>query len=169
MEVIVRLRDLNTRQEKNIEFPADVEDVKYQFGLDDDDDYDNAEFIVVDSNTNLIVEHDSIALISAFAELVEDVDDDVVKAVHEVTGYKASDFVNYDFDFSDCSLLPDVNSKSELGHYWVDEIGIQNIPLDQLEMYFDYEGYGRDIDLENQGGFSSYGYVDILNWGSWYD
>jgi len=163
MEVIVRLRDLNTRQEKNIEFPADVEDVKYQFGLDDDDDYDNAEFIVVDSNTNLIVEHDSIALISAFAEMVEDVDDDVVKAVYEVTGYKARDFVDYDFDFSDCSLLLDVNSKSELGRYWVDELGIQNIPLDQLEMYFDYEGYGRDIDLENQGGFSSYGYIDIPN------
>lgn len=163
MEVIVRFRDLNTRQEKNIEFPADVEDVKCQFGLDGYDDYDNAEFIIVDSNTNLIVDHDSIALISAFAELVEDVDDDVVKAVHEVTGYKASDFVAYDFDFSDCSLLPDVNSKSELGHYWVDEIGIQNIPKDQLEMYFDYEAYGRDIDFENQGGFSSYGYVDILN------
>lgn len=163
MEVIVRLRDLNTRQEKNIEFPADVEDVKYQFGLDDDDDYDNAEFIVVDSNTNLIVDHDSIALISAFAEMVADVDDNVVKAVHEVTGYKAHDFVEYDFDFSDCSLLPDVNSKSELGHYWVDELGVQNISRDQLEMYFDYEAYGRDIDLENQGGFSSYGYVDILN------
>lgn len=162
MEVIVRFRDLNTRQEKNIEFPADVEDVKYQFGLDDDE-YDNAEFIVVDSNTNLIVDHDSIALISAFAELVEDVDDDVVKAVHEVTGYKARDFVDYDFDFSDCLLLPDINSKSELGHYWVDELGIQNIPKDQLEMYFDYEAYGCDIDLENQGGFSSYGYVDIPN------
>lgn len=166
MEVMVRLRDLNTRQEKNIEFPADIEDVKYQFGLDDDD-YDKAEFIVVDSNTDMIVEYDSIygsiEVISAFAEMVEDVDDDVVKAVHEVTGYEACDFVDYDFDFSDCSLLPDVTSKSELGQYWVDELGIQNIPKDQLEMYFDYEAYGRDIDLENQGGFSSYGYIDIPN------
>lgn len=165
MEVMVRLRDLNTRQEKDIEFPADNEDVKYQFGLDDDD-YDKAEFIVVDSNTDLIVEHDSIGVISAFSEMVTDVDEDVVKAIHEVTGYKARDFVDYDFDFSDfsdCSLLPDVNSKSELGQYWVNELGIQNIPRDQLEMYFDYEAYGRDIDLENQGGFSSYGYIEIPN------
>lgn len=162
MEVMVRLRDLNTRQEKEIAFPASIEDVKHQFNLDDND-YDKAEFIVVDSNTDLIVEHDSIGVISAFAEMVTDVDEDVVKAVHEVTGYKARDFVDYDFDFSDCSLLPDVNSKSELGHYWADELGVQNMSRDQLEMYFDYEAYGRDIDLENQGGFSSYGYIDIPN------
>ncbi len=28
-------------------------------------------------------------------------------------------------------------------------------------MYFDYEAYGRDIDIENQGGFSEFGWVDI--------
>ena len=93
--------------------------------------------------------------------MVEDVDDDLVKAVSDVTGYKASDFVDYDFNFSDCSLLPDVTTRRELGEYWVDELGIQNIPRDQLEMYFDYEAYGRDIDIENQGGFSEFGWVDI--------
>ncbi|MGC4441074.1 antirestriction protein ArdA, partial [Streptococcus suis] len=69
--------------------------------------------------------------------------------------------VDYDFNFSDCYLLPDVTTRRELGEYWVDELGIQNIPRDQLEMYFDYEAYGRDIDFENQGGFSEFGWVDI--------
>lgn len=30
-----------------------------------------------------------------------------------------------------------------------------------MELYFDCEAYGRDIDLESQGGFSDYGYVEI--------
>lgn len=160
MEVIVRLRELNSGKEKNIEFPADIDDVKNRFGLNDD----NAEFMVVDDNTNLIVEYDSIETISAFAEMVEDVEVELVKAIHEVTGYKAHDFVDYEFDFSNCSLLPDVNSKYELGHYYIDElVGIQNLSKEQLETYFNYEAYGRDIDIENAGGFSDYGYVEILN------
>lgn len=125
------------------------------------DSWSDEDFAFIESTFNLIEEHTSLKVANRFAEMVEDVDDDLVKAVSDVTGYKASDFVDYDFNFSDCYLLPDVTTRRELGEYWVDELGIQNIPRDQLEMYFDYEAYGRDIDIENQGGFSEFGWVDI--------
>ena len=125
------------------------------------DSWSDEDFAFIESTFNLIEEHTNLKVANRFAEMVEDVDDDLVKAVSDVTGYKASDFVDCDFNFSDCCLLPDVTTRRELGEYWVDELGIQNIPRDQLEMYFDYEAYGRDIDIENQGGFSEFGWVDI--------
>lgn len=30
-----------------------------------------------------------------------------------------------------------------------------------MERYFDCQSYGRDIDLESEGGFTKYGYVEI--------
>ena len=58
-------------------------------------------------------------------------------------------------------LVYDVDTNRELGEYWVNELGIQNIPRDQLEMYFDYEAYGRDINIESSGGFVADGFLDV--------
>lgn len=52
-------------------------------------------------------------------------------------------------------------TRRELGEYYFDELGVQGVGKEALEMYFDHEAYGRDIDLESQGGFSDYGYVEI--------
>lgn len=81
--------------------------------------------------------------------------------MHQVTGYTASDFVDYDFNFGDCCLLPDVTTRRELGEYWFNELGSEGVGKENMELYFDCETYGRDIDLESQGGFSDYGYVEI--------
>lgn len=64
-------------------------------------------------------------------------------------------------DFDDITLIYDVNTDRELGEYWVNELGIQNIPRDQLETYFDYEAYGRDINTESSGGFVADGFLDV--------
>lgn len=159
MEIIAVIQDVRIKQNRQVYFPTTLTEVRRLFGLAEDEEL---YYEIVDSNTDLIKANDDINTISIFAELVENVDEDLVKAIHEVTGYTACDFVEYGFHFDDCSLLPDVTTNRELGEYWVDELGVQNIPRDQLEMYFDYEAYGRDLDIENQGGFSSYGYVEIL-------
>ena len=64
-------------------------------------------------------------------------------------------------DFDDITLIYDVNTDRVLGEYWVNELGIQNIPRDQLETYFDYEAYGRDINIESSGGFVADGFLDV--------
>lgn len=159
MEIIAVIQDVRIKQNRQVYFPTTLAEVRRLFGLAEDEEL---YYEIVDSNTDLIKANDDINTISTFAELVENVDEDLVKAIHEVTGYTARDFVTTGFYFDDCSLLPDVTTNRELGEYLVDELGIQNIPRDQLEMYFDYEAYGRDIDVEGGGGFSSYGYVEIL-------
>ncbi|HEP2676600.1 TPA: antirestriction protein ArdA [Streptococcus pyogenes] len=159
MEIIAIIRDNRINQDREVYFPTTLASVRRLFGLAEDEEL---YYEIVDSNTNLIKANDDIKLISAFAELVEGVDEDLVKAVHEVTGYNARDFVSSNFSFEDCSLLYDVTTKRDLGEYWIDAIGgIQNLPKEQQAMYFDYEAYGRDIDIDAQGGFSSYGYVEI--------
>lgn len=159
MEIIATIRDLRIGQDRTVVFPVTKAKVRRLFGLAEDEEL-HCE--IVDSNLKLIKPQDDIGLISTFAELVGAVDEDLVIAVHEVTGYTIRDFVGYGFDFDECSLLPEVTTKRDLGEYWVDAIGgVSNLSREQRDMYFDYEAYGRDIALDSSGGFSSYGYVEI--------
>lgn len=161
MEITIRLRNVLNGQEKQFALPTSLEIVKERFALDETDDYDN--LVIVDSDVDFIGEDDQLDDVLEFAELVEDVDEHLVYACHEFFGYSVKEFL-FDVDrdnFDEMSLIYDVSTDRELGEYWVDELGIQNIPRYQLEMYFDYEAYGRDINIESSGGFVSDGFLDI--------
>lgn len=136
-----------------------MEDIKASFGLDEGDDFDN--LVIVESSVSFINESDLLVTVLEFAELVEDVDENLVYACHEFYGYSVEEFLEYVDSFDDISLIYDVNTNEELGQYWADEVGIQNMSREQLEMYFDYEAYGRDINIENAGGFVSDGFLDV--------
>lgn len=158
MDVSAIVRDIKTGRATLVCFPVEMNELKLSLGLREEDDL---EYIIADSDCQLLKEHDSIEMINQFVELVENVDSELVQAVHQVTGYTASDFVDYDFNFGDCCLLPDVTTRRELGEYWFNELGSEGVGKENMELYFDCEAYGRDIDLESQGGFSDYGYVEI--------
>ena len=86
----------------------------------------------------------------------------LVYACHEFFGYDVKEFLFYVDSFDDMYLIPDIDSNRELGQYWADEIGIQKfVSSKQLEMYFDYEAYGRDINIESAGGFVTDGFLDV--------
>lgn len=158
MEISAVVRDVKTGIEKSIHFPISINKLKKALDLDEEQDL---EYIIVDSTCPYIKEYDSINIINAFAELVEDVDEKLLKAVRDVTGYNAKDIIDYDFDFSECYLLPDVNTKRELGEHWFNELGSEGVGKEKMETYFDYQAYGRDIDIESEGGFTDYGYLEI--------
>ena len=62
----------------------------------------------------------------------------------------------------DIVLLKDVNNYYDLGYYWIEESGCYNLDnLGMLRNYINYEAFGRNIDLESQGGFTSYGYIEL--------
>ena len=132
MDITIRLRNKLNGQVEEVALPTSLEAVKERFKLDETDDYDN--LVIVDSNVDFIDEYDLLEDVLKFSELVEDVDE---------------------------HLIYDVYTDRELGEYWVNELGIQNIPRDQLEMYFDYEAYGRDINIESSGGFVADGFLDV--------
>ncbi len=53
----------------------------------------------------------------------------------------------------------DVDNERELGEVlmldYIDSLEVDDV----VARYFDYEAYGRDYNIENSGGFTSYGYV----------
>lgn len=159
MELICTFRDVKRWTTVAVDCPISYEELKSRMGLNDSQEL---EYIVIDSTDDLVQENDSLDLINDFAEMILDVDDNLVNAVHEMLGYHAKEFVREGEDFFDkCLLLSEVNSQRDLGHHYVDDIGISNLSKDTLESYFDYEAYGRDLDINNQGGFSSYGYLEV--------
>lgn len=159
MDITIRLRNTLNGQVEEVALPTSLEAVKERFKLDETDDYDN--LVIVDSSVEFIGENDLLDDVLDFSRLVEDVDEHLVYACHELLDYDVKDFLFYVDDFDDMTLIYDVDTNRELGQYFADEIGIQNLSREQLEMYFDYEAYGRDINIESAGGFVKDGFLDV--------
>lgn len=67
----------------------------------------------------------------------------------------------HQMDIDDLVLYEDVHTEYDLGYYWAIDSGCYNLDdREPLVRYFDYEAFGRDIGLESNGGFTSYGYVE---------
>ena len=59
----------------------------------------------------------------------------------------------------DCyEVYPDIHDYDDLGHYYIEELDVMQVP-EHLQNYIDYEAYGRDVALEENGTFTDQGYV----------
>lgn len=77
---------------------------------------------------------------------VEDVDEEVVVACLDNFIHKTSEIANFNFDDY---YLVDVNNDYDLGEYVIDSMGgFECLSDEQMQRYFDYERFGRDIRLE---------------------
>lgn len=94
------------------------------------------------------------------AELIEgwnDYQKQTMLAAIEVFGDEA-----WLYDVDDYVLYDDVHSDYDLGYYWAVDSGCYKLE-GPLAQYFDYEAFGRDINIETCGGHTSYGYVELRN------
>lgn len=76
---------------------------------------------------------------------VQDVDEDLVDLclTHVISNTREI----ASFDFSSYYLV-EASNDSQLGEYCLEEIGgVEELSREQLESYFDYEAYGRDIRI----------------------
>ena len=82
------------------------------------------------------------------------------QAVLEVSDYTGSvkDVINLTDNLDKYDIYPDVKNCEDLGIYYVDELEPVKVP-DELRYYIDYESYGRDIALDENGQFTENGYV----------
>ena len=82
------------------------------------------------------------------------------QAVLEVSDYTGSvkDIINLTGNLDKYDIYPDVKNCEDLGIYYVDELELVKVP-DELRYYIDYESYGRDIALDENGQFTESGYV----------
>ena len=59
----------------------------------------------------------------------------------------------------DCyEIYPDIEDYDDLGRYYIDELEVMQIP-EHLQNYIDYEAYGRDVAMDENGSFTDQGYV----------
>lgn len=91
-------------------------------------------------------EYDDIYSVNEWVEAIEDadLDDDLLDALLD---YESLEYVAEHID--DVDYWSDVYDERDLGYRIVDELGFDGISDDEKEMYFDYEGFGRDIVINN--------------------
>ena len=76
---------------------------------------------------------------------VQDVDEDLVDLCLTYVISNTSEIANFDFS---SYYLVEASNDSQLGEYFIEEIGgVEELSKEQLESYFDYEAYGRDIRI----------------------
>jgi len=77
-------------------------------------------------------------------------------------GFNVTDTINLlEENNLDCyNVLYDVESEYDLGYYIVEESGKYNTDnMGKLAQYIDYESYGRDVSINENGKFTEKGYV----------
>lgn len=59
----------------------------------------------------------------------------------------------------DCyEIYPDIEDYDDLGRYYIEELEVMRIP-EHLQNYINYEAYGRDVAIDENGTFTDQGYV----------
>ncbi|MFS9314658.1 antirestriction protein ArdA [Streptococcus infantis] len=133
--------------------PISIEELAERFGYEGQE--IEVTFDSIEGLPDLNCERLNLDLANELAEKLEDVDEDIVLSFIESNSSDPKELLNAEFD--DCSLYADVSTDRELGEYIVDDMGVE-LSREQLERYFDYEKYGRDVRLEEGGSFVDRGY-----------
>lgn len=124
------------------------------------------EYFITDCETScsgmreVIGEFTSLAALNELAEMVDELSADrekVFSAVMETERCDSIEEVEEVIEqLDDFDLLEGVDDDEALGYVYAEEYGCIAIP-DHLRNYFDYEAYGRDIRLEGNITFTTYG------------
>ena len=97
------------------------------------------------------------------AALIDDLDDsekEVFMAAIQAEEYTGSiaELINLVQNLDCYSIYPEIQEQEELGRYYIDELESLTIP-DNLYNYFDFEAYGRDMCINENGEFTKWGYI----------
>ncbi len=68
------------------------------------------------------------------------------------------DLINLAQNLDMYRFYPDISNEEELGRLYADELHAIEIP-EHIQNYFDYEAYGRDVKIRENGVFAPGGYV----------
>lgn len=153
MELTALIMDTRSKKVKQFSLPVELEYVDSEFGYAVED--VSITIQSIEELPTLDCERLTLYLANELAENVEDVDEDIVLSFIESESSDPKILESIDFD--NCSLYRDVSTDRELGEYVVEELGAE-LSREQLELYFDYEKYGRDVRLEEGGRFVNKGY-----------
>lgn len=157
-----------------VKFPTTSEDLKKVFeriGIGSKDDFGNPyeEWFIsdydcyVDGLYEMLGEYESLDELNYLASKIDELDEhdyNHFQAAMQVSDYTGSikDLINLIDNLDKYEIYPGVENYADLGHYYVNELGMVDLP-DYLVDYFDYEAYGRDMAINETGQLTDYGYV----------
>lgn len=157
-----------------VKFPTTSEDLQKVFeriGIGSKDDFGNPyeEWFIsdydcyVDGLYEMLGEYESLDELNYLASKIDELDEhdyNHFRAAMQVSDYTGSikDVINLIDNLDKYEIYPGVENYADLGHYYVNELGMVDLP-DYLVDYFDYEAYGRDMAINETGQLTDYGYV----------
>jgi len=108
-------------------------------------------------------EHESIDELNHLATLLDDMQTwelekfEAVLSCGEHTG-SVGDLINLAQNLDCYEHYPDIENEEDLGRYYIEEMCALEVP-EHLQNYIDYEAYGRDMYLNEDGLFVDGGYI----------
>ena len=150
-------------------FPTTTEEVQALLKRIGIDGVRYEEFFITDYETDIpglydcLGEYESIDELNYLAELLDGLNKgemEVFTAAVEHGEHTGSvkELINLTQNLDCYDYYPGVTDDETLGHIYVEDIAAIEVP-DHLLPYFDFEAYGRDIRLEEDGHYTKDGYV----------
>ena len=160
---------------ENLKFPTTTEEVKALLSRIGIDGVLYEEYFITNYESEIaglskfFGEYESIDELNYFATLLKDLNEYELENFIGAVEYSeniesAKDLINLTYNLDNYIIYPDVENEEDLGRFYVEQLSALEIP-DDLEQYFDYEAYGRDINLNSNGIFSEKceGYIECFN------
>mgnify|MGYP000879116495 FL=1 len=157
-----------------VKFPTTAEEMKEVFkriGIGQKDDFGNPyeEWFItdydcyVDGLYDKLGEYENLDELNYLASKLDEMSDSEYaqfQAGMEMGDHCGSlqEIINLTENLDCYEIYPNIEDYDDLGRYYIDELEVMQIP-EHLQNYIDYEAYGRDVALEENGTFTDQGYV----------
>lgn len=157
-----------------VKFPTTAEELKQVFesiGIGQTDDFGQPyeEWFItdydcyVDGLYDKLGEYESLDELNYLAAKLDDMSQseyEQFQAAMEVGDHCGSvrEIINLTENLDCYYVYPDIHDHDDLGRFYIEELDAMQVP-EHLRNYIDYEAYGRDIALDENGEFTSFGYV----------
>ena len=157
-----------------VKFPTTAEELKEVFkriGIGQKDDFGHPyeEWFItdyacyVDGLYSKLGEYENLDELNYLASKLDEMDQNDYarfQAAMEIGDYTSSlqEIINLTENLDCYDIYPDIHDYDDLGRYYLEELEVSKVPA-HLQNYIDYEAYGRDVALEENGTFTDQGYV----------
>ena len=157
-----------------VKFPTTAEEMKEVFkriGIGQKDDFGQPyeEWFItdydcyVDGLYDKLGEYESLDELNYLASKLEEMSDSEYaqfQAGMEMGDHCGSlqEIINLTENLDCYEIYPDIEDYDDLGRYYIEELEVMQVP-EHLQNYIDYEAYGRDVAMDENGSFTDQGYV----------
>ena len=157
-----------------VKFPTTAEELKEVFkriGIGQKDDFGNPyeEWFItdydcyVDGLYDKLGEYENLDELNYLASKLDEMSDSEYaqfQAGMEMGDHCGSlqEIINLTENLDCYEVYPHIEDYDDLGRYYIDELEVMQVP-EHLQNYIDYEAYGRDVAMDENGSFTDQGYV----------